>query len=656
MNNMSNTNNKYVVLKKGLSGLPTLVEPNKVVDVIENDKSGINTDWYQSVYYYNDNHVKILKEKGSLRGVTDVKTNKLVFDFDDEKTPDNAKKDAQELCKRFITQGIKEKDIEAYYSGNKGFHVIITLNKELTPRQTQLAATKFAQGLQTFDTSLFDASQILRVPWTMNKTGLYKIPLTVQQLSTLSMDKIKILAKDINNVTSEFNWGNTEISEEYFKEEVVPEKQVVTPVTSLSLSNKPRHWPDYKWALLNAVQVKESERHEALMVIAATCKGLGYPEEMTRALCITFDEKFQANTKKPPVEDLDSNILYTVYSDKWNGGAYSIKTNVWLQEYSKRVGVNPRNAQDNQVLNIDTVLGEFEDFSENFEQNVIKTGIKGLDDNSLFLTSTHNGILGQPGSGKTSFVIQWLEYLSSQNQHCMFYSLDMAESIIGAKLIQRVSGLPFKEATKLSRTDPTRYAQVRKAIVEKFKNVQFIFTSGTKVEDIKHTIQKHEEETGNKIRFLCVDYLECLQGPYSDSTANTGYISQQLKDLARETKVCSVILLQTQKSTGGGEVSEPLLSMKNIKGSSVIEQSASTLLTLWREGYSPKFQQFDRYLSFAVVKNRFGPLWTEDFGWDGPRGQVGQLLGDTERDLLETLRQDKKKAKAAVEAEKAEWN
>jgi len=654
MQNMS----KYVVLKKGLAGLPSLVKPSEVMDVIEKDPKGINSDWYQSIHYYNDSHVQLLKEKGTLRGVTDVKTDKLVFDFDDAVKPENAKKDALELCQRLTKEGIKESNIEAYYSGNKGFHVIITLNKELTPRQAQLAATKFATGLATFDTTLYDSAQILRVPWTLNKQH-YKIPLTVKQLES-PMAKIQYMAKDINNVEGEFNWGKTDINEEYFKEPpiVKVESKSVNQTSSGTglLASKPRHWPDYKWALLNAVQVKESERHQALMVLAATCKGLGYPEEMTRALCLTFDEKFQANTKKPPVEDLDSNILTTVYSDKWSGGAYSIKNNIWLQEYSKRVGVNPKNNVDNQVMGIDSVLGEFEDFSENFEQNIIKTGIEELDNNSLFLTSTHNGILGQPGSGKTSFIIQWLEHLSAQNQHCMFYSLDMAESIIGAKLIQRVSGLSFRDATKLSRTNPAKYRQVREQIVERFKNVQFIFTSGTKVEDIKETIQKHEEETGNKIRFLCVDYLECLQGPYSDATANTGYISQQMKDLARETKVCSVILLQTQKSTGGGEVSEPLLSMKNIKGSSVIEQSATTLLTLWREGYSPKFQQYDKYLSFAIVKNRFGPLWTDDFNWEGARGQVGQVLGDMERDLLQKLREDKKKAKAAVEAEKAEWN
>ena len=647
---------KYVILKKGLAGLPSLVKPEDVINIIEKDKQGINTDWYQSVYYYNDKHAEQFKTTKSMKGITDVKTNKLVLDFDSA-TPDLARKDALVAIKRLNEINIKESNIEIFYSGAKGIHLTVTLKNELTPRQTALAAKKIAGDLPTFDPSLYDSAQILRVPWTKNqKSGLFKVPLTAKQLNS-SIESIQKLAENINNVTTEFNWEETDLPETIYKEEPKAEtKKEIVLKSELDLTNKPRHWPDYKWALLNAYKVKPEERHEALMRIAATARGLGYPEDMTRALCLTFDDKFTASTGKPSVEDLEDNILATVFSNKWNGGQYSHKNDLFLQEYAKRVGLEAVEDSTKEVQNISSIFEQFEDFSTNFEQNIIKTGIKELDDNSLFLTSTHNGILGQPGSGKTSMLIQWLEHLSSQNQHCFFYSLDMAEEIIGAKLIQRVTGLSFKEATKLVLTDRKAYEKAKQLVTERFKNVQFIFTSGTKVEGIEKTILNYEKETGNKIRFLAIDYLECLQGPYSDQTANTGHISQELKDLARKTKVCSVILLQTQKSTGGGEVSEPILSMKKIKGSSVIEQSASVLLTLWREGYNPKFQAFDKFMSFAIVKNRFGPLWTDDFNWDGASGTVGGTLGDEQKDLLEQLREEKKKAKAADDAEKSEWS
>ncbi len=642
---------RYVVLKKNLYGKPELVKPEEVMDRVDADN-----EWYQSLYYYDEQHKELLSKQGHLRGVTNVKTDKLFFDFDSENNQELARKDALEVIKRLKTYNIKEKNIEVYFSSNKGFNVSVTLNNLLNPTQLNKFATKTAEGLETFDESLYDASQIVRVPFTKNNNSkLHKIPLTMKEIQTLPLEDIKKKAANIDNVNVEqFEWEHESLNEDLFKEEAPKKKEAV--VVDLDFTNKPRHWPDYKWALLNAVQVKENERHEALMRIAATCRGLGYPQEMAKALCETFDEKFQANTKKDPVEDLETNILPTVYSPKWNGGTYSIKTDKWLQNYAERVGIKAEEADQKNILDIDTVFGEFEEFSQNFEKNIIKTGIPDLDANSLFLTSTHNGILGQPGSGKTSFIIQWLEHLSSQDQHCFFYSLDMAESIIGAKLIQRVTGLSFSEATKLVKTDKRKYEEIKQKIKDKFKNVNFVFTSGTTVESIKNDVLNYEKSTGNKVRFVCVDYLECLQGPYTDATANTGFISQQLKDMARETKTCSVILLQTQKTTGNGEVSEPILSMKKIKGSSTIEQSASTIMTLWREGYSPNFQQFDNYMSFAIVKNRFGPLWTDDFSWSGAKGHIGGTLSDEQRAALEILREEKRKAKAVDAAEKAEWS
>jgi replicative DNA helicase len=155
-------------------------------------------------------------------------------------------------------------------------------------------------------------------------------------------------------------------------------------------------------------------------------------------------------------------------------------------------------------------------------------------------------------------------------------------------------------------------------------------------------MHRHEDLTGVKTKLLIIDYLECLAGPYTDSTANTGYISNQMKDLATELGVCSVMLLQTQKH--GGDISDPITSMKRIKGSSVIEQSASVVLTLWREGYDPMTVQQDRFMSFAAVKNRFGPLWQDDFYFRGSSGMIWDI-DEAGRDDIEELRKEKAAAK-----------
>lgn len=655
MQNMSQ-NNKYVVLKKGLAGTPSLVEPSKVLDVIQSDSSGINADWYQSVHYYDDNHKQLLKEKGSLRGVTDVKTDKLVFDFDDETNPDNAKTDAKELCNRLNKQGIKEKDIEVYYSGNKGFHVIITLKKQITPKQVQLAATKLAKDLKTFDTSLYDASQILRVPWTMNKTGLYKIPLSVKQLS-LPMGTIKTIAKDIDNVTTEFNYDSTDISEDLFKEEPKVEK-VEAPISEFEekaiLASKPRHWPDYKWALLNAVKVKDNERHEALMVIAATCKGLGYPEDMTRALCLTFDDKFQANTKKPPVEDLESNILRTVYSDRWNNGTYSIKNNIWLQQYAKRVNLEPDLATDDPTISIDSAFDLFKDYAENIDSLTIKTGIKPLDENVRMTIGMTVGIVAGPGVGKTSLSLQILNSMSNTNEQSIFFSFDMYHALVFQKLVQKHLRVTEKEIfTKFKSNDREFQKKVVDTLKKEYANVDFCFKTGMTPDDIEKTIKHTEEKTGKKIRLAVVDYSELVLTDFADMTAGSAAVAQKLREIATKLNICIIVLLQPNKMAG--TPADELKSYRGIKGSSSSEQALSIILGMSRPGYNPRRPEDDQFITIKCLKNRMGGLFTLDLGWSGVTGDIYELNEFQEAHLAE-VRAKKEQEEKEIKSNNEGWS
>lgn len=649
MNSMS----KYVVLKKGLSGLPSLVKPSEVMDVIEKDPKGINSDWYQSIHYYNDSHVQLLKEKGSLRGVTDVKTDKLVFDFDDAGKPENAKKDAQELCQRLIKEGVKESNIEAYYSGNKGFHVIITLNKELTPRQAQLAATKFATGLVTFDTTLFDAAQILRVPWTLNKEH-YKIPLTVKQLES-PMAKIKYMAKDINNVEGEFHWDKTDINEEYFKEPpVVVKAATTTPAINSQFATKPRHWPDYKWALLNAVQVKESERHEALMVIAATCKGLGYPEEMTRALCLTFDEKFIQNTKKPPVEDLDDNILFTVYSDKWNGGMFSIKNNIWLQNYAKRVGIDVDKNSEEPTISIDSAFDMFKDYATNIDSLTIKTGIRPLDEKARMTIGMTVGIVAGPGVGKTSLSLQILNSMSNTNEQSIFFSFDMYHALVFQKLVQKHLRVTDDEIfSKFKSNDQGFQKKVVETLKKEYANVDFCFKTGMTPDDIERTIKHTEEKTGKKLRLAVVDYSELVLTDFSDMTAGSAAVAQKLREIATKLNICIVVLLQPNKMAG--TPADELKSYRNLKGSSSAEQALSIILGMSRPGYDPRHPENDQFITIKCLKNRMGGLFTLDLGWAGATGDIYEL-NEHQEAHLEEIRKKKSEDEAKDKTENGGWN
>lgn len=612
-------------------------------------------DAYMSIYSYTQKHKELFDKTGTLAGIKDVTTNTLVFDFDSKTDLEKARLDAVTLCSRLVdTYNVALEDIACYLSGNKGFHIVVSLAKEITVEQFKQAVGKISQGLETFDTQVFDPQRILRLEYTKHPvSGLYKIPLSVYELDEMSVDEIRNLAKTPRE-DYEHHTKTVQLPESLF---VVKEKKKTAQVETEEFDyNSPaKGWKIYKWALAQG-WFEENERHKALMVVAATCRGLGYDRATAYYICKSALKKQSQRTGQPEFDksELYENIIdKSVYSPNWQGGQYSPASDPWLKEYCERMGFDTAEKEESPVMDLDLLINQFIGYSTNFEQNVIKLGIADLDEHIIFSTSTLNGILGQPGAGKTTVAIEYLKNSSFNGVPSMFFSLDMGPPLVFSKLVQKETGADFKDVMKMYREDVIRREQTSAIIKDKYKNVGFNFRCGVTVANIRDAISSQEERTGIKPKLIVIDYLENLAGPYSDPTANAAIITNQLKDMATELEVCVVLLLQTQKHSTP-DVSDPLLSMKQIKGSSAIEQNCSTVLTLWREGYNPNNIEEDNYISFAIVKNRFGPLGRWDYSWDPVKGHIRSMT-EEEQSEFSDFKKRKKEQKMAEASEKSKW-
>lgn len=642
---------EYYNFKEGLNSKGKLV----TMDQLSKLEKDPNKDYYISIYKYNEDHKKRAEQNGSISGIRDVTTDILVWDFDSANNPEQARQDTVKLGQRLVEQfNVDPDSIQCYYSGSKGFHVVVYLGMEIKPEQFKKATSDIAQGLSTFDSVVSDPNRVIRMEYTKHpKTGLYKIPLHIAEVDEMSIDEIKDLAKQ-SREDVEFGAAPVSLPVSLFK---IEEKKKKEPMQQLKeeTSKPPKGWKDYKWSIAQG-NFESGERHQALMVLAATCRALGYDKEQTYYMCKTALKKQARRTGQDefPKEELWNNIIEeSVFSDRWEGGQYSPKTNPWLKKYCEKMGFDTEEKEEAPCVDLDTLTNQFTDYATNFEQNIIKTGITELDNNVMFSTSTLNGLLGQPGSGKTTMALNFLLNTSLGGIPSVFLSLDMGAPIVYAKLVQKATGYSFKKALELFRTDPNKAKEIANGIKDSYRNVGFNFKSGLTVADIKDIINKQTESTGNRPRLLVIDYLECLAGPYSDATANAALIANQLKDLANEEELSILLLLQTQKHSTP-DISDPLLSMKQIKGSSVIEQACSTVLTLWREGYNPNFIDDDKYISFAVVKNRFGSLWRGDFSWEPVRGII-RSLSEEERDEFEAFKERKRQERVNQARERSEW-
>ena len=166
-------------------------------------KENLNKDIYICAYKYEPDE----------SGVADIKTAPLMgdiyFDFDIDKiTPDSySKLKASVLALTgyfYKTMEISNSDIRIYFSGSKGFHVIIpaeifsikpdiNLNKQIE-KFVKFCASK--SGAECIDFGIYDRRRLFRVPGSINsKSGLYKVPVTAEQLALFSCDDLLEWAK-----------------------------------------------------------------------------------------------------------------------------------------------------------------------------------------------------------------------------------------------------------------------------------------------------------------------------------------------------------------------------------------------------------------------------------------------------------------------------
>ena len=99
--------------------------------------------------------------------------------------------------------GISPESIEIFFSGSKGIHFVIpmqVLGVQPHP-ELNMVFKGIAEDMnkltahQTIDTGIYDKVRLFRVPNSLHpSTGLYKVPLTLDELRTLSLEDIKEIA------------------------------------------------------------------------------------------------------------------------------------------------------------------------------------------------------------------------------------------------------------------------------------------------------------------------------------------------------------------------------------------------------------------------------------------------------------------------------
>lgn len=607
-------------------------------DELDNHIITSEKDYYYSLYNYTEEHVKKFASTRSLAGVRDVTTNKLWWDFDNKENPDKARLDALEVVSRLEQKGVPSADIEIYFSGGKGYHVLVTTESIHTRPQVEQYCIDMANGLDSFDTTMYDENQILRYPGTKhNVTGLYKVPLTKKQLFQPNSSHKKI-AGDLGNITENFSWNVVPISLPPVAVKLVSPK---TPMnTNVDPTKKPAQWRNCKWNIQQG-NFKSGERHEALMVLAATVRGLNYDKDTAYYMCKASLKKQaeKTGTEEFPKEELYENIIESVYKPDWNGGAYTCQKPGWLQKYCQSLDTPCEKHSDTNVVKIEEAFGLFKNYAENIDGLTVKTGIPALDKKLRMTVGMSVGIVAPPGVGKTSIALQIINNMSKAGEQVLFLSYDMFHALVFQKLIQKHFNMqPDEIFNKFRAKDEAFQQKVMELIKKEYSNVHFCFKAGQTYPEILDTIKQVEENTGKKVKLMVCDYNELVHTDMSDGTSASNFVAQKMREIANVHQICVLSLFQPNKLSGSP--ADEITSYRAAKGGSGIEQSVSIMLGMSRPGYDPRKPENDKFMSINCLKNRMGALFSVDLGWDGLTGNLREMTSEEAGDLRR-LREEK---------------
>lgn len=601
-----------------------------------------NKDYYLSIFKFNEEHKKKFDESGSIAGIIDVTTNKLVWDFDNHGNPDVARADAIKLIDRLILQGYNKENIRVFFSGNKGFEVSMDINEELTPIQAKNVCLNLADGLETTDRVIYNATRILRMPCTKHdKSGLYKYPLTVDDIKSTSMSDIKDLAKEsVDYEMIKDFWKPTTLKgkllllKEKTPEVKIDKVQASYTLEELDWSTKPRDLSYAKW-LLEMGYFENGERSHALMILGATYRSLGYDDNKAYYLLKSASDKqsLRTGSDKFPKNEIWNNIIKQVYSPSWQGGTYSEKTDELLMRLSLLVPPSAV-AKRTDVLTIGQTGALFKEFASNIDKNILKFGIKSLDDQLMAMIGRVYTIGGSPGSGKTSLALQVMNNTSLLDIPSMFFSFDMGLEDVYQKLIQKHTKKTAKVVYE-DMKDPDKVREFDEILDKNYANVHFVRSSGMTVEAMKNRITETERVLGIELKLIIVDYMDLVQADFSDPTQKSMAVIQGLKEIATSLRKCVVVLSQPNKANQ--KLNKPVESYAAIKGSGAVAELSNAVLWVYRPGANPRTFEDDLFYAVECMKNRHGALFALDYAWEGISGTITELT-PVQRVNLQNLR------------------
>jgi replicative DNA helicase len=276
-------------------------------------------------------------------------------------------------------------------------------------------------------------------------------------------------------------------------------------------------------------------------------------------------------------------------------------------------------------IELKEILAESFERIEEFSKN--NTGIRGVAtgyvdiDNKLAGMQDSNLIIlaARPGIGKTTLALNIALNVAIKNKQPVgFFSLEMSkEELVDRLLVGQADIDAWRLKTgKLSDDDYKRLTEAMGDLSE--APIYIDDTPGASILEMRTKARKLKME--KNIKLIIVDYLQLADaGKKFDSRVNeVSFISQGLKNLARELKIPVIAVSQLSRAVEQRGTKKPQLA--DLRESGAIEQDADVVMFIYQEDESEDLiEQSKRMVKLLIAKHRNGPTGEIDLMFRGDR-------------------------------------
>jgi KaiC/GvpD/RAD55 family RecA-like ATPase len=652
-------NMEYVRISTGLNSykLYPLDENFNLFDVIDVDA---DQDYYRGVYKYEKKHYDYWKKTGSLSGIKDVKTDCLLFDFDSDDKKGVSFDDARASALKVINQlgklGMPRDYIHMYFSGSKGFHIQINVDEKITREEFENIVFNIAQDLPGFDKSVRDQQRLIRIEFTKRKTSkCRKIPITVEQLKTVSKENLKKLSLNDTDEMHDLyeSWDAClPLSDELVKLKNTPYKKVEEPkvepiiksdnntqTKTLNLKDKPDWIDPARYALLEGF-FESPNRNHSFCILATFLRKHKFTKEQTISwLDITLDKQAKRYNVEPfPKHELLRNCIGWAYGPNWNGGIFGKEDEIIQAKINEFNLHSFYNQSTGPMRFTDVIEEEFETIQD--PSNRVLTGFTSIDNDLVINKKEIVSIIGAPSSGKTTFTNQLIKNMAYAGNIVLYESLDMTKTSQVIRMLNHHSENPMTRVElweMANRGEDFSFLVEAKEKAKKAMGNVFICDVETDVNSIINHAYELEQrpDVGKLPDVIVIDYLEQISSSADDGFMRYNKIFEEFSEFCKHKGILGIMLLQPNKRGADNDkidIDMPI-NRDGIKYGGKITQNSRVIWSVCRPGARSKNKEDDKYMQIDSIKVNDGPHNTYLFRFDGVKAAITEASPEDSKQL-----------------------